>query len=208
MGMRTLTLRPAIFAVFIGMAFSCSAKTSEILKHQSWPRKVICSQCVQIQFGPLDMKIPMKLFSKILILPGTKTNINFLFHSDKPGPSAEMYTIPPDKFLKMYQKSGLLKGLGIATNEQLLNRLCQSSENNKGLSTIRHIERFDIASECIKMSKGHLNVFWVKSQRHDAAAQRIFFVIDGDDMLYTIEGQLSRQFLDAVLSNLAIRKIP
>lgn len=208
MGINNLTVQRAIFTLLIALSLPCFAKTSATLKHQPWPQKTPCSQCLQLQFGPLDMKIPTKQFSKLLILPGVSTNINFLFNSNKPEPSAELYTIPPDKFLKMYQKAGFLKGLGITTNEQLLDHLCHSPGKNKRLATIRHIERFDIASEFIKMSKGHLHAFWIKSHRHDSAAQRIFFVIDGDDTLYTIEGQLSHRFLNAILSNLKIEKIP
>ena len=127
--------------------------------------------------------------------------------TDSPKVGFQFLSLKPDKLIGLYKKSGLLQGLDIKTNEQLFDTLGKLPGKNKSLKTLRHLENIDTAKRYTKTSKDSIHVYWIRSPL-PKGAQRIYFVIDGEESVYLLAGDVTQNFYEAVLSSLRIVDIP
>jgi hypothetical protein len=175
---------------------------------ETWPGATNeCKLCVPIQFGKLDMNVPLSEIGKILVIGSDANALHILSASGGPKESVLFLTVPPRRFLKHYESIGLLKNLGIKTNEQLLDAMGVATGTDKKLETLRKIEEVNTANRYIKTSKGSVHVYWIQSPL-PGGSQKVYFVIDGEDDMYMLAGNVTREFFEAVLTNLKISDVP
>jgi hypothetical protein len=185
----------------------CFAANSITLEQQDWPAAQDCELCVPNQFGKLYMRLPLAQVGRIVISGGTDGALHILPKSGQPKVSVLFITVPPERLLKDYQQSGRLQGLNIASNEQLFDALGTSPGSNEALSRLRKIEGIDTATRYTKTSKGPLHVYWIHSAL-PGGSQKVYFVIDGEDEVYMLAGDVTQEFFDAALTNLKIQDVP
>lgn len=160
-----------------------------------------------IQFGKLDMNIPLSEIGKILVIGSDANALHILSASGHPKESVLFLTVPPRRFLKHYESTGLLKNRRIKTNEQLLDAMGVATGTDKNVETLRKIEELTTASRYTKTSKGSAHVYWIQSPL-PGGSQKVYFVIDGEEDMYMLAGDVTRKFFEAVLANLKISDVP
>lgn len=185
----------------------CYASNGVVLQNEPWPTEQVCMPCVRVQFGKLEMRLPVAEIGKLLVIGAGDSNLHVLPNDAGAREGMTFLSIPPDKFLGRYREAGLLKGLNIATNEQLLDVLGQLPSGNKSLAKMRQIEGIEASKRYTKSIKGSVRVYWVQSSL-GRGSQRAYFVIDGEDVVYSVAGDISPAFFKAVLSNLTIVNVP
>jgi hypothetical protein len=184
--------------------FSQSVVTLEI---QPWPVSKKCEICVPVQFGKLEMHLPLSEIERILVIGRGDSIMHIIPKMNSPKVGFHFISVSPDKLIGLYKKSGLLQGLDVKTNEQLFDILGKLPGKNKSLATMRRLKDIDTAKRYIKTSKDSVHVYWIQSPLPEGS-QRIYFVIDGEETVYLLAGDVTQKFYEAVLSNLRIVDIP
>ena len=184
----------------------CSAENDVVLEQVQWPDKMKCDVCVAVQFGKLEMLLPLSEVGKLLVINSDSSALHVLPKTNNPQEGALFLSVGPEKLMKRYRDSGLLQGLGIKTNEQLFDALGKTPAGNKSISTIRRIEHIDKADRYLKTSKESLHVYWIKSSPPNS--QGVYFVIDGHETVYLLAGNVTQRLYDAVLSNILVVNVP
>lgn len=177
------------------------------METQPWPTQRACKICVPVQFGKLDMRLPLASIGKILVINSVDSALHILPSSGAPKESVLFLTVAPDRLLKHYEDMGLLSGMGITTSEQLLDAIGRDPSESKQIATLRKIEGIDAAARYIKTSKGAIHAYWIQSKL-PLGSQKVYFVIDGEDDVYLLAGDVTRQFYEAVLANLRAVDVP
>lgn len=188
---------------------SCFAQTGVTLETQPWPAPKECEICVPVQFGKLETYLPLSELERILIIDagGPVMHVIPKPKSGSPKIGFQLLSLKPDKLMALYKQSGLLQGLDIKTNEQLFDILGKLPENNKSLEKMRRLKDIDKAKRYIKTSKDNVHAYWIKSALPEGS-QRIYFVIDGEEDVYLLAGDVTRKIFETVLSNLHVVDIP
>jgi hypothetical protein len=120
--------------------------------------------------------------------------------------SVSFLAVGPERLLKAYERSGLLKGAKVSSNEQLFDALGKVP-TSAGLAKIRGIEGVDSARRYSKSSKGPLHAYWIESAL-PGGSQKVYFVIDGQETVYLLAGEVTEDFLRAALANLRVVDVP
>lgn len=189
------------------LANQCLAGGAVELEREAWPAKRKCEECVIVQFGKLEMQLPRTLVGKILVTGTGDYGLHILPRAGASKDSVVFLAVPADKLMQRYEQIGLLRGLDITTNEQLFDALGRLPHDNKALATLRRIEGIDRASRYIKASRDTVHAYWVLSPS-SGGSQHVHFVIDGEELVYTLAGNVTRELYEAVLSNLDIAELP
>lgn len=204
MGLKRLLLLSA----WLVLASSVCRADGPALVVNPWPDTTTeCKPCVPIQFGKLDMNIPLSEIGKILVIGSGANALHILSASGHAKESVLFLTVPPKRFLKHYESIGLLKNRRLKTNEQFLDALGAATGADKNVETLRKIEEITTASGYTKTSKGPVHVYWIQSPL-PGGSQKVYFVIDGEDDVYMLAGDVTPKFFDAVLANLKISDVP
>lgn len=153
------------------------------------------------------MDIPLSEIGKILVIGSGANALHILPASGHPKESVLFLTVPPKRFLEHYENIGLLKNLPIKTNEQLLDAIGATTNTDKNVETLRKIEEVATASRYTKTSKGAVHVYWIQSPL-PGGSQKVYFVIDGEDDLYMLAGDVTQGFYESVLAHLKISDVP
>lgn len=185
----------------------CFSESDVQLEIQSWPVAKKCDVCVPVQFGKLEMHLPLSDIERILVIGSGDSVMHIMPNTNAPKKSILFMSVGPEKLIGTYKKAGLLQGLGVKTNEQFFDMLGKSAGKNNSIATMRRVEHIDTASRYIKTSKDSVRVYWIQSPL-PKGSQRIYFVIDGEETVYLLAGDVTQKFYEAVLSNLRIVNIP
>ena len=200
-------------ALMLGIFFAsalfnpCSSQNNILLKTQPWPTPRSCELCIPIQFGKLEMHLPPSEIGKILVLGSGDSILHFFPKKDNSLESVHFLTISPDRLIGTYNRSGFLKELGITTNEQLFDTLGRLPGEKKSLAMMRRVEHIDTAESYFKTSRDSIHVYWIKSSL-PGGSQRIYFVINGEEIVYLLAGNVTKELYEAILSNLHIVNVP
>ena len=198
-----------VFCLFFAGTLSTpcfSAKGGVALEKQQWPDVKHCEVCVQVQFGELEMHLPLSEIGKILVINSDSSALHILPKTNDPLTGVLFLTIEPEMLIKMYRKAGLLRGQNITTNEQFFDALGKPPAGKTSISKVRRIEHIDIADRYTKSSKGSLHVYWIQSSHSNS--HRVYFVIDGQETVYLLAGSVTPRLYEAVLSNIRVAKVP
>lgn len=177
------------------------------LENQPWPVSEKCQTCVPVQFGQLKMHLPLSEIERILVTGSGSPILHIIPKTSSPKEGLHFISVSPDKMIGLYKKSGLLDGMKVKTNEQLFDLLGKLPEKNKSLATMRRLKDIDTARRYIKTSKGSVHAYWIQSPL-PKGSQRVYFVIDGQETVYLLAGDVTQKFYEAILSNLRIVDIP
>lgn len=192
---------------FVYASFTpCFAENNVVLEQVQWPDKVNCDICVTVQFGKLEMLLPLSEVGKLLVINSDSSALHVLPKTGNSREGALFLSVKPERLMKTYRDSGLLRGLGIKTNEQLFDAMGKLPAGNKSISTIRRIEHIDQADRYLKTSKESLHVYWIKS--FPPNSQGVYFVIDGQETVYLLAGNVTQRLYEAVLSNIRVVNVP
>lgn len=200
-------LRQLLVSIAATLATSQCLAGSPVLEQQAWPAARTCKVCVPLQFGELDMRLPLADIGKILVISSEFSGLTIIPKSGDASQSVEFLTVPPERLLKHYEAKGLLKGLTVKTNEQLFDAMGQLPGDNRSLTLLRKIEGIDVAAQYTKTTQGPLHVYWIRSPL-PGGSQRIYFIIDGDDIVYLLAGNVTHELYEEVLANLKVTKVP
>ena len=150
----------------------CFAESDTALDTRSWPSSTDCTICIPVQFGLLEMQLPLAQVGKILVAGSDASPLHILPKTQDPRKGVLFLSVPSDKLLGMFQKAGLLDTLDISTNEQFFDSLGKLPENNQALEKIRKLMNINTASGYTKTSKGKLHAYWIQSS---AESQNVYF---------------------------------
>ena len=183
----------------------CVAADTVTLETQPWPAERACDACVTIQFMTLEMRLPLTEVGKVLAIGGPELHV--LPRSGAPKESVLFVAIPPERLLKAFERDGLLRGLDIKTNERLFDTIGKLPGKSRSIARLRQIEGINTAAWYTKASNGPVHVYRIQHSL-PGNSQKIYFVIDNEEMVYMLAGNVTQTFYEAVLSNLRIEKIP
>lgn len=185
----------------------CLSGEGASLETRPWPTAKNCETCIPIQFGKLEMSLPLSEIGRILVVGSGDSVLHILPKSNITEDGVLFLTMSPERLMGAYKNSGLLKKLGIATTEQFFDALGKLPGNNKSLAIMRRIEHIDVADSYIKTSKGSVHVYWIKSS-FSGRPQRVYFVIDGEETVYLLAGNVTPEFYAETLANLRVVNVP
>lgn len=207
MGLRRMIIY--ILSIFFGSALfnPCLPDSNVMLEMQPWPVVKKCEVCVPVQFGKLEMRLPLSKINKILVVGSGDSVLHIIPKTNGPKQSVLFMSVGPGKLINTYKKAGLLQGLGVNTPEQLFDILGELPEKNKSIATMRRIEGIDISKRYTKTSKDNVHVYWIQSAL-GGGSQRIYFVIDGEETVYLLAGDVTIELYEAILSNIRVVEIP
>jgi len=198
----------ALLILFASATFNpCRAADEVTLEMRPWPAPRNCDACIPIQFGKLEMRLPISEIGKILVAGSGDSILHILPNAENAREGLLFMTVTPDRLMNVYRSSGLLKNTGISTNEQLFDAMGKPPGTNKSLAAMRRIEHLDTAQEYLKASKEGVHVYWIKSSI-PGGSQRVYFVLEGERQVYMLAGNITSVFYEATLSNLHIVDVP
>lgn len=203
MGVRRLL---AIFMLLtVAQSHSCAAR-EVTLEVSSWPDARPCDACVTLQFGMLEMHLPIKLIGKIFIAGNESLGVHLLPKGALDGRDSALFlSATRAAYVGKYQALGLAAASSIAS-EEFFDLLGRPARRGDPVAEIRRIEGIDIAEHYVKTSKGSVHAYWI--QAAPGNSQYVHFVIDGTDMIYSVVGAVTPQLYTAILTGLVVRPEP
>jgi hypothetical protein len=183
----------------------CAAR-DVTLEISTWPEARPCDACVTLQFGVLEMRLPIKLVGRIFISGNESFAVHLLPEGALDGrEGALLLSATRAAYVGKYQALGLASANSMS-NEEFFDLLGRPASRGDPVGKIRHIESIDIAERYVKTSKGPVHAYWI--QAAPGNSQYIHIVIDGTDMIYSVVGAITPQLYTAILTGLAIRPEP
>jgi hypothetical protein len=171
------------------LAFGADPVTLEI---ETWPAKRACEPCIPIQFGTLEMHIPLADIGKIVVLTvGSEAAVNL---SPKTGEPSDILVLI---------ETELEKG---RHGEKFFDQLGKVPVENKAIASLRRVYGIDTAARYTKASKDSLHVYWVRSNERKLNA--IYFVTEGSNRTFLLGGPITQAFYESLLANLRVTRIP
>ncbi len=206
MGLRCLMIW--IFGLFFASALfnPCLSENNVTLEKQPWPSSKNCELCVPVQFGRLEMRLPLANIGKILVHGSDDSALHILPENNDPLEGVVFLTVKSESLIERYHRLGFFRGQEITTNEQFFDALGRLPIGKTPFLLIRRIEHVDKANRYIKTSKSPLHVYWIQSRPPNS--QYVYFVIDGEEIVYLLTGNVTQEFFEALLSNLRVEDVP
>lgn len=172
----------------------------------AWPEARPCEACVTLQFGVLEMRLPIKLIGRIFISGRESFAVHLLPEGARDGRDSALFlSATRAAYVGKYHALGLASAHSMSS-EEFFDLLGHPARRDDPLGKIRHIESVDIAERYLKTSKGPVHAYWIQAAPRNS--QYIHFVIDGTDMIYSVVGAITPQLYTAILTGLAIRPEP
>lgn len=183
----------------------CAAR-DVTLEISAWPEARPCEACVTLQFGVLEMRLPIKLIGRIFISGNESFSLHLLREGARDGRDSALFlSATRAAYVGKYQAMGLASANSMSS-EEFFDLLGRPAPPGDPVGKIRHIESVAIAERYVKTTKGPVHVYWIQAAPHNS--QYIHFVIDGTDMIYSVVGAITPQLYTAIPTGLAIRPEP
>lgn len=183
----------------------CAAR-DVTLEISTWPAATTCDACVTLQFGVLEMRLPIKLIGRIFVAGTGPLIVHLLPQGALDGRDSALFLAATRAaYVGKYQALGLASANSMS-NEAFFDLLGRPARRDDPVGKIRHIESIDIAEHYVKTSKGAVHAYWIRSAPRNS--QYIHIVIDGTDMIYSVAGAITPQLYTAILAGLVIRPEP
>lgn len=196
-----------LLALLLAVPFACNAVEPGSTKDATtWPSRTPCSTCIPLQFGELDMRIPLSAVEGIAVL-GSDLSAVHLYPAGVGGrTSITFMSLHRREFVGRYEDAKLLPRSAAMSNTELLNRLFAGASMADSFSRIRAIEQVDRASRLRKASREGLHMFWI--HKPQPASDTVYITVDGSETTFMIAGELSEALLDAILANMRPVALP
>jgi hypothetical protein len=163
MGMKKIVLLASVVLFVIMAERPCFSKNEIQLEVQSWPDSKKYEVCVPLQFGKLEMQLPISYIKKILVIGIDEPVLAVIPKEAEPNVNLLFLIMRPERLIGIFKSAGLLKGLNIETNEQFFDALGKLPVQNKSITTMRQIMDIKTAKQYTKTSKGTVHVYWIRS---------------------------------------------
>lgn len=175
------------------------------LETQPWPRQTQCKTCVSVQFGRLAMRLPLGSLHKILVINSEDSALHILLAPPPAKKSVVFLASSFDSWLSSAPADSTPAQERLS-HEQLFDAIGSRSARGR-IAAIRRNAGIETASRYIKRSRGGVHAYWVQSGL-PLGSQTVYFVIDGDATLYSLNGDITQRFFDIVLANLQAVDVP
>lgn len=169
------------------------------LETRAWPRALRCAPCVALQFGPLDMRLPLARIGKIVVLGSESSALHLLPKNNDARDGVLFLSIGRAEMVGRYQAAGLLPASESLENQAFFDRLGEPVAAGEPFSTMRRIEHLDRARRYLKASRGGLHAYWIEAGPGDS---RVYFVVDGEEAVYALVGAVTPDVYRSVLANM------
>jgi hypothetical protein len=187
------------FSLFLSQSIAAKGITLEEIP---WPAESECESCVTIQFMTMEMRLPLNLIGRLHVI-NYGTNLHILPPSYPSQNGVLFLAIPPENLLKLFESNGLLDGLNVNTNEEFFDALGTPPNKSEPLAALRQMKDLDIANQYTKTSKNSVHAYRIQSVQPNN--DTIYVVIDDEEIVYMIAGEITEELYEAVLSNLRIK---
>jgi hypothetical protein len=212
-GMGVAHFRASLCVLFLVGTLTPFCVAEVVLEQAPWPAAQTCDTCVAVQYGKLEMRLPLADIGKILVFGNGLSDLTIIL-PDKSAPpkSVLLLTLSPQKLITRYRKLGFLHAKRIITNEQFFDYLgtrpkaTKADRRKRDLRTLRSLWQLQVADRYSKASMESLHAYWIHSSRSNM--QYVYFVIDGEKTVYELSGEVSQRLYEAILSNLRVVEVP
>jgi hypothetical protein len=179
----------------VAWSFALSAAAATRLEARPWPQATDCPACMTVQFEELEMRLPVAMVGRLF----TFANASGLHFLPPGGPRRALllFATSREKVIGKYPLLDRTTGA-----RQFFDKLGGAEQYMPAYKA----EGIEHAIKYTKASKGKLHVYWIAAAPGDT--QYVQIVIDGGDTIYTLAGDVTPQWYDAMLSHLRIAPIP
>ena len=191
-----MTRQRAVWATILAAGWLQGVHGATMLETRAWPTRTACNACVTLQFGELEMRLPVALAGRLFVFPGGPGGIHFLPVEGK-SPSLMLAAKPLNEVIGIYPGVSLR-----TTGEQFYDMLGRPDR----YAPAWRAEGVQSAVRYTKATNGQLRAYWIESAPGET--QYVHIVADGDDMVYTFAGDFDAQWHEALLANLRRVQIP
>jgi hypothetical protein len=172
-----------------------------------WPTSSAGAESEVIQYIDLEFKLPRSMIGRVVVLGTDWPNLAILRNIKN-----NKYVInfgKMDKFKDTYElflKKGYFEELGIHDAESFFDALATSPDvlQSEPLKVMRSVMQINNAN-CTKTSNEIFTVYRVKSNQE--AGQMLYVLIDGQDTVYQISGDILDADYIALLSGMALSTV-
>lgn len=170
-----------------------------------WPPAKSCAACVTLQFGVLEMQLPVAQVGKIFVSGTAPFAVHLLPLDQDARRGALFMSTTRVEHIAQYGALGLA-GTDLMTAQAFFDMLGHPVPVGEPAWQVRRLEHIAGAERYIKVSKGAVHAYWIRSASENS--QYVHFAVDGSDVIYSLVGTITPQLYDAVLANLRVRPEP
>lgn len=206
MGVKKFMCLCAVLGAWTVIPIGLASASDALLERQAWPEKRACEPCVPLQFGVLQLQLPLAQIGNILILGSDIGGVNIFPRSGDRATSLLLGSIRHENLVGLFETSGLLNRTESIGNEAFFDRLGMPAEASSSLETLRRINGVARAKRYLKASRNGIHAYSIQSD--PPIAESVYFVIDGEPTVYSLMGKITPQLFDVILSNMQVAPIP
>lgn len=148
-----------------------------------------------VQFEEIEMRLPVAMVGRLFSFADA-AGLHFL-PPGGPRRALLLFATAREKVIAKYPTIDPATGA-----REFFNQL-GSTEHSRPAWKAEGVER---AVRYTRASNGKLHVYWIQAAPGDTQSLQI--VIDGSDRIYTLAGDVTPQWYDAVLSHLRVAPVP
>lgn len=201
MGMKKFFSSTVLYLASIA-CLPAQATTPVAMERLPWPQPHDCATCIALQFGALSMHLPSALVGGIFVSASALAQLHIIPAGAGIRTGLFFHALPSAQIAGKYQSLVQLP----PEPEIFFDRLGEPAPAPGPWSKIRTVEQLDTALRYTKMSKDTTHVYWVRGSLTNS--HRLYVVIDGSPVVYAVAGELTPEFVDAMLANLVITPEP
>jgi hypothetical protein len=200
-------------SLLLALPPATSAAEGPQLEQAPWPQPPnACEACVTMQYGRLEIQLPLAIVGRILVLGGTSSSGMHILPPDYKVPERALSVIfftQRESTFEAYKRHGFFRQHGVKTNRDFFDALGKSPDKSKSLTIMRKAHLIDRAKRYSKASKGALSAYWVQMDPPQPSnSDNVYFVIDGEKDVYVLSGHITRALYEAVLSRMSVVDVP
>lgn len=206
MGVKSLAFCSCLLLSWMATPSAIAVAAEATLERQAWPEKRSCEQCVPLQFGVLQLQLPLAQVGSILLLGSDLGGVNIFPKNGGRTESVLLGSIPHENLVGLFETSGLLDSRAKVSNEAFFDRLGRHAETSSSYEKLRRINGVARAKRYLKASRGGIHAYSILAD--PPVAESVYFVIDGDTTVYSLLGKVTPAMFDMILSNMTVAPIP
>lgn len=206
MGVKKIMCLWAVLGAWAVTPIGPACASDALLERQAWPEKRPCDTCVPLQFGVLQLQLPLAQIGNILVLGSDIGGVNIFPKSGDPTESVLLGSIRHENLVGLFESSGLLNRTDDISNEAFFDRLGMPAAASSSLAKLREIIGISRARRYLKASRNGIHAYSIQSA--PPIAESVYFVIDGDPTVYSLMGKVTPPRFDVILSNMQVTPIP
>jgi hypothetical protein len=196
-----------LFLLLSAWFFTASGCAGGTIVMDPWPAQIPEDEPVVVQFIDLAFRLPRSMVGRVVVLGVNSPNLTILRNPDN---SNDLINIgKKEDFWEVYEtlkKEGFFDGLDIHDAESFFDSLAVSpgTSASEPLNIMR--DAFQVkGAEYTKSVKEKFVVYRIVSRR--PGANKLYILIDGNETVYELTGDISDHDYKALLSGMSISKL-